>query len=178
MIIKVLLLGIVAMRIRFVLVAQRRDITPVCAKKDFMATVYSASATVRNFISYTKCKWEFNFFTVCPNGTYWHSPNLCKPCPDINQITLQIPAINVSACVCKHGFQSKPNNNGCEVISCPPLNAPQNGYFITHRQGCGNVINTACGVRCKSGYHLEGSSIRLCQQNGSWSGEEAQCSCK
>lgn len=44
--------------------------------------------------------------------------------------------------------------------------------------GCGQVLNAACGVRCKSGYQLIGSSIRLCQANGTWSGNETECVCK
>ena len=43
------------------------------------------------------------------------------------------------------------------------------------KQACSSVFNGACGIRCNGGYKLVGSSIRLCQENGTWSGEEAQC---
>ncbi|XP_031635123.1 sushi, von Willebrand factor type A, EGF and pentraxin domain-containing protein 1-like isoform X2 [Contarinia nasturtii] len=111
---------------------------------------------------------------LCPNGTYWHSWNLCKPCPDINHITSEFPAVNSSYCACKSGFKADANNR-CEILRCPMLQPPENGYFVKHPLGCDRVLNTACGARCKSGYQLIGSSIRLCQDNGTWSGVEAKC---
>nr|CAD7255736.1 unnamed protein product [Timema shepardi] len=59
------------------------------------------------------------------------------------------------------------------VISCRKLSPPVNGYFV--KSSCGNVLNAACGVRCHVGYRLSGSSIRLCQEDGTWSGEDAEC---
>lgn len=116
-------------------------------------------------------------FSVCPNGTYWHSWNLCKPCSDINHITSEFPALNSSHCVCKSGFKADQHNR-CEILRCPMLQPPENGYFVKHPLGCDRVLNTACGARCKSGYQLIGSSIRLCQDNGTWSGVQAKCVCK
>ncbi|CAI5796534.1 von Willebrand factor type A, EGF and pentraxin domain-containing 1 [Podarcis lilfordi] len=40
---------------------------------------------------------------------------------------------------------------------------------------CNNYFNAACGIRCKTGFDLVGSSIRLCQPNGLWSGSETTC---
>lgn len=114
---------------------------------------------------------------VCPNGTYWHNWNLCKPCPDVNHITSHYPALNSSSCVCKSGFKSDERNR-CEILKCPELQPPANGYFVKHSLACDRVLNTACGARCKSGYQLLGSSIRLCLENGTWSGVEAKCVCK
>ncbi|KAG4075716.1 hypothetical protein HA402_003541 [Bradysia odoriphaga] len=111
---------------------------------------------------------------VCPNGTYWHNFNFCKPCPDVNHITVNLPAVNASYCVCKSGFIAQEDNR-CEVIKCPKLEPPENGYFVKHPTTCGHVLNAACGARCKSGYQFSGSSIRLCQENGTWSGVEANC---
>lgn len=59
------------------------------------------------------------------------------------------------------------------VITCPRLTAPVKGFFV--KKSCGNVLNAACGVRCRVGYQLIGSSIRLCQDDGTWSGQEAKC---
>lgn len=88
-----------------------------------------------------------------------------------------MPAVNESFCVCKHGFKAQSDNRSCQVIACTQLEPPENGYFVKHPIGCGHVINAACGARCKSGYQLVGSSIRLCQENGTWSGTEAYCIC-
>ncbi|EAT33188.1 AAEL014547-PA [Aedes aegypti] len=110
----------------------------------------------------------------CTNGTYWDGVGKCRQCPDINHITLAIPAMNVSDCVCKSGY--KPNDSGrCEVITCPELSPPENGYFVKQPNACSQVLNAACGTRCQSGYQLVGDSIRLCQENGVWSGNDPKC---
>ena len=61
-----------------------------------------------------------------------------------------------------------------KAITCPKLKVPENGYLVK-ASACSNVVNAACGVRCRIGFHLTGDSIRLCQNNGTWSGTEAQC---
>lgn len=114
------------------------------------------------------------YFAVCPNRTYWSSWNFCRPCPDSNHIILETPAVNSSFCVCKSGFKANEHNR-CEILQCPLLQPPEHGYFVKHPSGCGHVLNAACGARCKSGYQLVGSSIRLCQESGQWSGTEAKC---
>ena len=40
---------------------------------------------------------------------------------------------------------------------------------------CSNVFNAACGIRCHPGYRMVGSSVRLCQENGQWSGTDTKC---
>lgn len=105
-----------------------------------------------------KIKNELKKIKVCPNGTYWHSFNFCKPCPDVNHITMTLPAVNSSFCVCKSGFIAQEDNR-CEVIKCPKLEPPENGYFVKHPTTCGHVLNAACGARCKSGYQFSGSSM-------------------
>lgn len=59
------------------------------------------------------------------------------------------------------------------VLQCPVLAPPENGYFV--RNTCNNVVNAACGVRCNPGYTLKGSSIRMCGENGEWTGWNARC---
>lgn len=38
-----------------------------------------------------------------------------------------------------------------------------------------SIINSACGIRCEVGYILNGTSIRLCQPNATWSGIDPVC---
>ncbi|XP_058800603.1 sushi, von Willebrand factor type A, EGF and pentraxin domain-containing protein 1-like [Phymastichus coffea] len=114
----------------------------------------------------------------CPNGTYGQqirSDDLsvwCAPCPDANHVTLRLPAISSRDCVCASGFTGERGN--CEAITCLKLKVPDNGYFVKAND-CNNVINAACGIRCRIGFQLIGDSIRLCGQGGSWSGVETQC---
>lgn len=84
--------------------------------------------------------------------------------------------MSINDCKCKSAYKSTEANR-CEIIKCPSLAIPNNGYFVQSTE-CGNTVNAACGARCKSGYQLIGSSIRLCQENGTWSGIETECTCK
>lgn len=59
------------------------------------------------------------------------------------------------------------------VLRCPELQRPNNGYFVNDY--CDSVFNAACGIKCKPGYDLRGNSLRICQENGQWSGETAEC---
>lgn len=59
------------------------------------------------------------------------------------------------------------------VVVCPVLSPPENGFFI--QNVCNNQFNSACGVRCLTGFDLQGDGIRLCQPDGSWSGVQPNC---
>ncbi|XP_061166124.1 sushi, von Willebrand factor type A, EGF and pentraxin domain-containing protein 1-like [Saccostrea echinata] len=112
----------------------------------------------------------------CPSGTYKDERKLgdestCKKCPDENQST-QTGATHVSQCSCKKGFRTF-NGTGCSVLRCPELKRPKNGYFVNDY--CDSVFNAACGIKCKPGYELRGNSLRICQEDGHWSGETAEC---
>ncbi|GJQ65520.1 hypothetical protein Trydic_g7621 [Trypoxylus dichotomus] len=108
----------------------------------------------------------------CPAGSFGNGPNLCLPCPDVNHIA----EVGSESCKCKLGYQSTKTNR-CEVIKCSQLSPPDHGYFVKS-SACAYVFNSACGVRCEVGYTLEGSSIRLCQSNGIWSGQTPICQIK
>nr|XP_028567204.1 sushi, von Willebrand factor type A, EGF and pentraxin domain-containing protein 1 [Podarcis muralis] len=113
--------------------------------------------------------------TACPPGTYKPegSPggiSTCISCPDENH-TSPPGSTSVEDCRCKEGYRS--SGQTCEVVHCPELHPPENGYFIQNT--CNNYFNAACGIRCKTGFDLVGSSIRLCQPNGLWSGSETTC---
>ncbi|CAG5134438.1 unnamed protein product, partial [Candidula unifasciata] len=112
----------------------------------------------------------------CHPGTYKNftglgDSNICASCPDEHQTT-PAAAISVQQCVCKRGYRSF-GNKECTVFRCPELSPPKHGYFVNNV--CNNVFNAACGLRCQHGYELRGSSLRICQDDGTWSGQDAEC---
>uniref|UniRef100_A0A4W3I336 Sushi, von Willebrand factor type A, EGF and pentraxin domain containing 1 n=1 Tax=Callorhinchus milii TaxID=7868 RepID=A0A4W3I336_CALMI len=113
---------------------------------------------------------------ACPSGTYKPEAtpggiSTCLPCPGENE-TSPLGSTSVTDCVCKEGYRAL--GQLCQaVVQCPELQPPQNGYFI--QNVCNNQYNAACGIRCKVGFDLSGSSIRLCQSNGQWSGSDPSC---
>ncbi|XP_041840984.1 sushi, von Willebrand factor type A, EGF and pentraxin domain-containing protein 1 isoform X2 [Melanotaenia boesemani] len=113
--------------------------------------------------------------TACPSGTYKPegtpgSLSTCLPCPDA-QHTSQPGSTSLDDCVCKPGYQ--PVGMTCQVVYCPTLSLPENGFFV--QNVCNNHFDAACGMRCQPGFELQGTSIRLCQADGTWSGTPASC---
>ncbi|XP_067886734.1 sushi, von Willebrand factor type A, EGF and pentraxin domain-containing protein 1 isoform X1 [Heterodontus francisci] len=113
--------------------------------------------------------------TACPSGTYKAEAkpggiSTCLHCPNENYTSLP-GSTSIKDCVCKEGY--RPVGQICQVVQCPKLQPPQNGYFI--QNSCNNHYNSACGIRCKLGFDLVGSSIRLCQSNSLWSGLDPNC---
>uniref|UniRef100_A0AAV2KL76 Sushi, von Willebrand factor type A, EGF and pentraxin domain-containing protein 1 n=1 Tax=Knipowitschia caucasica TaxID=637954 RepID=A0AAV2KL76_KNICA len=113
--------------------------------------------------------------TACPPGTYKPEgtpggSSSCLLCPD-RQHTSQPGSTSLSDCVCKPGF--KPLEMTCQPVHCPPLYPPEHAFFV--QNVCNNNYDAACGVQCQQGYVLQGTSIRLCQADGTWSGTPASC---
>ncbi|XP_033211055.1 sushi, von Willebrand factor type A, EGF and pentraxin domain-containing protein 1-like isoform X2 [Belonocnema kinseyi] len=174
---------------KYVPVRGAKDCDSLCERKinetdgccDELATCTCGTAT-----GHYSCLCPLGYFgsglkgscQACPNGTYGFenipgdSTSACNVCPDINHITIKIPATDITECVCTSGFVG--DGNKCEAITCPKLKVPENGYLVK-ASACSNVVNAACGVRCRIGFHLTGDSIRLCRKNGTWSGTEPQC---
>merc|ERR1719259_249244 len=60
----------------------------------------------------------------------------------------------------------------CERVTCLELETPDHS---TKSCSDGNFYDSACYFRCKEGYEISGSSERICQQDETWSGEQAIC---
>ncbi|CAJ1086014.1 sushi%2C von Willebrand factor type A, EGF and pentraxin domain-containing protein 1 [Xyrichtys novacula] len=113
--------------------------------------------------------------TACPPGTYKPEGtpgglSTCLSCPD-PQHTSQPGSTSLTDCVCKPGY--KQIGLTCQVVHCPALSPPENGFFV--QNVCNNHFDAACGVRCQPGFDLQGTGIRLCQADGTWSGTPASC---
>ncbi|XP_064626004.1 sushi, von Willebrand factor type A, EGF and pentraxin domain-containing protein 1-like [Lineus longissimus] len=111
----------------------------------------------------------------CPKHTYRNeSSEECVKCPDRHH-TSPSGSASVEACTCEQGFVTEPDGS-CSTLRCPDLKPPDNGYFV--KESCETAFNAACGIRCHPGYLLTGSSLRLCNLDGTWSGTETRCEVK
>ena len=65
------------------------------------------------------------------------------------------------------------------LVSCPQLTDPNNGV-INCSVGDDGVpsYEDTCSYTCNTDYQLNGSDVRTCQSDGSWSGIDATCSGK
>ncbi|KAM8809301.1 fibulin-7 [Eudromia elegans] len=57
------------------------------------------------------------------------------------------------------------------AVSCPDLQAPVDGQKF----GTKYLVDHEIHFTCNPGFELLGSSMRMCQANGSWTGEEPRC---
>ncbi|XP_030846637.1 E-selectin-like [Strongylocentrotus purpuratus] len=60
----------------------------------------------------------------------------------------------------------------CARISCGALSGPSNGQVSCSDS---SYYNSLCGISCRDGYTLQGSSSRLCGVSGRWSGSNPSC---
>ena len=58
------------------------------------------------------------------------------------------------------------------AIDCGDLSAPSNGHISITATTFGSVATYSCDL----GYTLDGSTSRICQSNGQWSGSQPSCS--
>ena len=83
--------------------------------------------------------------------------------------TNTVGGFNCSCVKCYEG-----DGRSCERIECESLLSPSNGTI--------NSSDTMCSVTvaygCDAGYRINGDQVRTCQEDGSWSGEQPQCSGK
>ncbi|XP_056156472.1 LOW QUALITY PROTEIN: sushi, von Willebrand factor type A, EGF and pentraxin domain-containing protein 1 [Lampris incognitus] len=113
--------------------------------------------------------------TACPPGTYKPEGtpgglSTCLACPD-PQHTSQPGSTSIHDCFCKPGYKAV--GWTCQAVYCPALSPPQNGFFI--HNVCNSQYEAACGVKCQPGFDLQGTGIRVCQADGTWSGTPPSC---
>lgn len=58
------------------------------------------------------------------------------------------------------------------AVDCGPLKAPLNGSLTGNLTVFPNIVQ----FECDPGFLLSGSSLRMCQANGTWHGLNTKCS--
>jgi len=61
-----------------------------------------------------------------------------------------------------------------QAINCGKPTVPEHGSVVGESTRYPNTITYSC----EDGYEIEGPSLRSCQANGTWSGNEAETRCK
>ena len=67
--------------------------------------------------------------------------------------------------------------NDVTVAECPKLENPENGAFEYNSpmQDKERIWKSTATYKCNDGFVLRGVSLRTCQSNQEWSGEEPFC---
>ncbi|XP_067016814.1 sushi, von Willebrand factor type A, EGF and pentraxin domain-containing protein 1-like isoform X7 [Acropora muricata] len=73
--------------------------------------------------------------------------------------------------VCHENGTWSGNQTFCKAVDCGPLFDPTNGSS----SGESTLFPNSVLFNCDSGFLLRGSSLRMCQPNGTWSGLQANC---
>ncbi|XP_015755016.1 PREDICTED: sushi, von Willebrand factor type A, EGF and pentraxin domain-containing protein 1-like isoform X3 [Acropora digitifera] len=76
--------------------------------------------------------------------------------------------------VCRENGTWSGNQTFCKAVDCGPLLDPTNGSS----SGESTLFPNSVLFNCDSGFLLRGSSLRMCQPNGTWSGLQANCVAK
>ncbi|XP_035502828.2 E-selectin isoform X2 [Scophthalmus maximus] len=74
---------------------------------------------------------------------------------------------------CEHPGQWTSTPPTCTVVSCPLLEAPENGDI-----NCSNsepVHNSQCSFTCSEEYSLDGHELLTCGHHGNWTGKRPSC---
>ncbi|XP_026693209.2 sushi, von Willebrand factor type A, EGF and pentraxin domain-containing protein 1-like isoform X5 [Ciona intestinalis] len=61
----------------------------------------------------------------------------------------------------------------CVMVTCPALATPSHGSVECDES---NVFNSSCNFKCKKGFTLIGSTVRMCQPDRTWTGNTTSCS--
>ncbi|XP_071951327.1 sushi, von Willebrand factor type A, EGF and pentraxin domain-containing protein 1-like [Antedon mediterranea] len=111
----------------------------------------------------------------CGIGTFksiWGN-HVCLTCPG-NSNTSNPGSTGKSDCQCVEGFQKNSRNN-CQAVTCNAMISAKGVDKISKH--CGHSFNDVCMFGCATNYKMVGGDVeRVCQANGSWSGQHLQCS--
>lgn len=96
-----------------------------------------------------------NFFTyVCQEGYELNQP------------------VRKHYCAVSGNWSPAPSGVACQPVRCPPLKAPLHGS-VTHYD---TAFRSVATFRCDRDYiMIRGKIKRVCQADGTWSGEEVEC---
>ncbi|XP_064397067.1 CUB and sushi domain-containing protein 1-like isoform X5 [Halichondria panicea] len=132
--------------------------------------------------------------TCLANGEWSSIEPLCEviECPtlqnpDNGEVNIQV-GINgdtTATYSCNEGYELNGNNirnceanlqwSGtaatCEIVVCDGLSPPVNGTLLLSSV----VFNSQATYGCNSGFMINGPTVRICQQTGSWSGNIPTC---
>eukprot|EP00731_Ephydatia_muelleri_P030223 Em0021g746a len=135
---------------------------------------------------------------ICQNGVWSGSDTTCQPitCPDLTLVPLPNGMVlatgrllnNVVTYKCNSSFTfegtllrtcisteiwtgTDPFCIPIGAIRCPPLASPANGSVLFEPR----LVGTTASYSCNQGNLLEGIPQRVCQQNGTWSGDQPFC---
>ena len=81
--------------------------------------------------------------------------------------TNTVGGFNCSCVKCYEG-----DGRSCVRIECESLLSPSNGTINSSDTTCSATV----AYGCDAGYRLNGDQVRTCQEDGSWNGEQPQCS--
>ncbi|XP_026161183.1 E-selectin isoform X2 [Mastacembelus armatus] len=74
---------------------------------------------------------------------------------------------------CAHPGQWTSTPPTCTVVTCPLLEAPENGHINCSNHEPGNSVQ--CSFICNDDYVLDGHELLTCDRNGNWTGERPSC---
>ena len=92
-------------------------------------------------------------------------------CLHNSQMCMHVNGQPIKPCyLCLHD----PSHTAIGAIRCPPLASPANGSVLFEPR----LVGTTASYSCNQGNLLEGIPQRVCQQNGTWSGDQPFCLCE
>ncbi len=98
--------------------------------------------------------------------------DLCQFCNGPYFVQLYLEHVIIQCVLYLYAINSCSNCVLAE-IECSVLPAPDGGSVRLS----GLIVGSTATYQCNTGYVLEGESVRICQEDGTWSGVEPTCRC-